>query len=82
MLLGALTFMLGSSRAPAPKTRKVPHEALYDALTGLPNRALMLDRADRMLAQARRQPGLLVGALFIDIDWFKDVNNKLRAGRR
>jgi len=77
VLLGALTFMLGRSRAPAPKTRKVPHEDLYDARTGLPNRALMLDRADRMLAQARRQPELLVGALFIDIDWFKDVNDKL-----
>ena len=37
----------------------------------------MLDRAERMLARARRQSGLLVGALFIDIDWFKDVNDKL-----
>ena len=30
-----------------------------------------------MLARATRQSGLLVGALFIDIDWFKDVNDKL-----
>jgi len=30
-----------------------------------------------MLARAGRQSGLLVGALFIDIDWFKDVNEKL-----
>jgi diguanylate cyclase (GGDEF)-like protein len=82
-LLGVLVFLLGSDRAPGPARstrtvpRKVPHEDLYDALTGLPNRALMLDRAERMLARAGRQSELLVGALFIDIDWFKDVNEKL-----
>jgi len=37
----------------------------------------MVDRAECMLARAGRQSGLLVGALFIDIDWFKDVNEKL-----
>ena len=37
----------------------------------------MLDRAECMLGRAGRQSGLLVGALFIDIDWFKDVNDKL-----
>jgi diguanylate cyclase (GGDEF)-like protein len=37
----------------------------------------MLDRAERMLARAGRQPGLLAGALFIDIDGFKEVNEKL-----
>ncbi len=37
----------------------------------------MLDRAECMLARAGRQSGLLVGALFIDIDWFKDVNERL-----
>jgi diguanylate cyclase (GGDEF)-like protein len=84
VLLGLLVFVLGSPRAPvsAPhpppkKTREVPNEALYDGLTGLPNRALMLDRAETMLARAGRQSGLLVGALFIDVDWFKDVNEKL-----
>jgi diguanylate cyclase (GGDEF)-like protein len=78
-LIGLLVFVLGGTRAPvrAPRSRKLPHEDLYDALTGLPNRALMLDRAERMLARATRQSGLLVGALFIDIDWFKDVNEKL-----
>ncbi len=33
-----------------------------------------------MLARASRDPGLLVGALIIDIDWFKDVNEKLGRG--
>jgi diguanylate cyclase (GGDEF)-like protein len=81
LLLGLLVFVLGAGRAPAPapapKTRETPAEDLYDALTGLPNRALVMDRAECMLARAGRQSGLLVGALFIDIDWFKDVNERL-----
>jgi diguanylate cyclase (GGDEF)-like protein len=79
-LLGLIVFLLGSPRSsstPAPKTRTVPNVDLYDTLTGLPNRALTLDRAERMVARAGRQSGMLAGALFIDIDWFKDVNLKL-----
>src|ERR1700677_165799 len=72
VLLGLLVFVLGagrgSPRVPRPKTRVAASEELYDPLTGLPNRALMLDRADCMLARSGRQSGLLVGALFIDID--------------
>ena len=84
VLVGALVFLIGGwrrstpvARRRAPRPREVPNEDLYDPLTGLPNRALMLDRANRMLARASRQSGLLVGALFIDIDWFQDVNEKL-----
>jgi diguanylate cyclase (GGDEF)-like protein len=81
VLAGLLVFLLGIGRprtaVPALKARKVPHEDLYDPLTGLPNRALMMDRAQRMLARAGRESGLLVGALFVDIDWFENVNEKL-----
>jgi diguanylate cyclase (GGDEF)-like protein len=84
VLLGLLVFLLGSGRARAPApapagppTREVPHEDLYDPLTGLPNRALMMDRAQRMLARAGRESGLLIGAVFVDIDWFKDVSEKI-----
>jgi diguanylate cyclase (GGDEF)-like protein len=82
-LFGVLVFVLGGGRAPvlvrvrAPQAPQAPAEDLHDSLTGLPNRALMLDRAECMLARAGRQSGLLVGALFIDIDWFKDVNERL-----
>jgi diguanylate cyclase (GGDEF)-like protein len=76
MLLGLFVFALGAGRISRPQERD-PQEDLYDDLTGLPNRALMLDRAQRMLARAGRESGLLVGALFIDIDWFQDVNDKL-----
>ncbi len=81
VLAGVLVFLLGADRAPAPASvaqeRPVPADDLYDRLTGLPNRALMLDRAECMLARAGRQSGLLVGALFIDIDWFEDVNERM-----
>ena len=51
--------------------------ATHDALTGLPNRALVLDRAEQLLARAARQPGMVAGALFIDIDDFKHVNDNV-----
>ena len=50
------------------------HQALHDSLTGLPNRALVLDRAERMLAAARRTHGS-ASLLFIDLDNFKEVND-------
>jgi diguanylate cyclase (GGDEF)-like protein len=59
------------------KTRELSHQALHDALTGLPNRALVLDRAERAIARTARQPGVLAGALFIDVDGFKHVNDNL-----
>ena len=36
------------------KTAELRHQALHDVLTGLPNRALILDRAAQMLARGRR----------------------------
>ncbi|HET6966239.1 MAG TPA: EAL domain-containing protein [Acidimicrobiales bacterium] len=53
---------------------RIQHQALHDALTGLPNRALILDRAGQMLARARRQQRP-VAALFVDLDDFKDIND-------
>ena len=52
------------------------HRALHDPLTGLANRQLILDRADRMLLRARRD-GQPVAALFVDLDNFKDTNDSL-----
>ncbi len=80
VVFAMLVLTLGTGRTRAlklvsEKTRELSHLALHDALTGLPNRALVLDRADRMLARAEREPGMLAGALFIDIDGFKHVND-------
>ena len=48
--------------------------AQYDALTGLPNRYLLLDRLDAAMQRAKRNNTLL-GVLFMDIDRFKQIND-------
>jgi diguanylate cyclase (GGDEF)-like protein len=53
---------------------EIHHQALHDTLTGLPNRALVLDRMDQMLRRGRRDKSS-VAILFIDLDGFKDVND-------
>ncbi len=79
LLLYLLLTLLTRSRNMAlrlveVRTAQLRHQALYDPLTDLPNRALVLDRAEQMLQRATRQP-LLIGALFIDLDNFKAVND-------
>ena len=56
------------------KTGQLRHQALHDALTGLPNRALIMDRAEQMLVHARRDR-TEASAMFIDLDGFKGVND-------
>ena len=53
------------------------HDAFHDALTGLPNRTLFLDRMGVALEQSRRHKGLAFGVLFLDLDRFKHVNDSL-----
>ena len=83
LALGLLAFtlvqVLARGRARAlrmveEKTGQLRHQALHDALTGLPNRALIMDRAEQMLVHARRA-GVEASAMFIDLDGFKGVND-------
>jgi diguanylate cyclase (GGDEF)-like protein len=53
---------------------ELAHQALHDALTGLPNRLLVAERLDDALARAQRT-GAGVAVLFIDLDRFKLIND-------
>lgn len=55
---------------------EVTHQAFHDTLTGLPNRALFLDRLTHALLRSSRAPAS-VAVLFLDIDNFKIVNDSL-----
>ena len=55
---------------------ELAHRALHDALTGLPNRALLTDRLFHGLAGSRRR-GSQLGVMFLDIDQFKVVNDSM-----
>ncbi len=57
------------------KTDELEYSALHDPLTDLPNRSLVLDRAEQILARARRLD-VSATALFMNIDGFKQINDR------
>jgi PAS domain S-box-containing protein len=53
---------------------RLTHDSLHDYLTGLPNRALLLDRLEAALTRSQRE-GREIAVLFCDLDGFKHVND-------
>jgi diguanylate cyclase (GGDEF)-like protein/PAS domain S-box-containing protein len=53
------------------------HDAFHDALTGLPNRALFMDRLGQSLRHSLRRKDMKFAVLFLDLDRFKVVNDSL-----
>jgi diguanylate cyclase (GGDEF)-like protein len=75
LLLGLTTWLLLDDRTRAFRTAKqAMHLALYDVLTGLPNRKLITERLSQALNTARRE-NIQAALLFIDLDRFKPVND-------
>jgi diguanylate cyclase (GGDEF)-like protein/PAS domain S-box-containing protein len=72
-LVGSLTDMTDRKQL----EERLRHAALYDGLTGLPNRALFLDRLERVITHARRDPDYRCAVLFLDLDGFKIINDSL-----
>lgn len=74
---GAVTHFQGvmldvSDRKQAEE--RVRQLAFYDALTGLPNRALFINRVEQSLAQTERD-GRLLALMYLDLDRFKEIND-------
>jgi diguanylate cyclase (GGDEF)-like protein len=74
--LHGLAGQASSALRNAHLVEQIRYQVLHDPLTGLPNRTLILDRADQMLARGQRDC-TPVSALFLDLDGFKEVNDTL-----
>jgi diguanylate cyclase (GGDEF)-like protein/PAS domain S-box-containing protein len=72
-LAGSITDITERKKAEAA----LAHDALHDALTGLPNRALLVDRVESALTRARRRHDRPVALLAIGLDRFELVNDTL-----
>ncbi len=56
---------------------KLAHDAVHDALTGLPNRKMLIERLRRSLERIRRGGESQFAVLFVDLDRFKTINDSL-----
>ncbi len=56
---------------------RLSHDAVHDTLTGLPNRALFIDRLERSVERGKRNPGHRFAVYLLDFDGFKSVNDRL-----
>ncbi len=83
LVFGLLGFVLGTGRTsgtgarPREDSRARPTKPCTTRSQACRTERLVLDRAEQMLGRSTRHPGTLAGALFIDIDGFKHVNDNL-----
>ncbi len=71
---GGIALLLSDISEQIDREQRIRRQASFDVLTGLPNRALLQDRMDQVLATAKRKK---TGAaiLFVDLDHFKEAND-------
>jgi len=72
-MTGSLTDVTDQKQA----EKKLLHNAFHDALTGLPNRVLFMERLTHALTKVKEGEGYTFGVLFLDLDRFKVVNDSL-----
>jgi diguanylate cyclase (GGDEF)-like protein/PAS domain S-box-containing protein len=68
---GSMTDITENKRIEA----QLLHDAFHDALTGLPNRALMADRLEQAIRRQKRYHDFGYALLYLDLDRFKDIND-------
>jgi diguanylate cyclase (GGDEF)-like protein/PAS domain S-box-containing protein len=76
---GQITHYIGIVQDISERVRmeeKLTYQTMYDSLTDLPNRHLLIDRLNQSIAQAQRDK-MLVGVVHLDLDHFKDINDTL-----
>jgi len=77
LLVALFSVVLRHTRSQLDEQRQqAVHDALHDALTGLPNRTLLADRVAQAVRTSRRTASMSA-LLLIDLDRFKEVNNTL-----
>ena len=77
VIIGIMTFLL--ARAVKQRNiyhKRLRHSALYDNLTDLPNRKLLIERAQQIVKNAKRHKDSYA-ILFIDLDGFKNINDNM-----
>lgn len=57
--------------------QRLLHDAFHDSLTGLPNRALFMDRLSVSIERCKRYENYLFAVLFMDLDHFKEINDNM-----
>lgn len=72
-LAGSVTDITRRKNAEA----QLLHDALHDALTGLPNRTLFLDRVQHSIRVSQRRTDYVFAVVFLDLDRFKIINDSL-----
>ncbi|MDH3584477.1 MAG: EAL domain-containing protein, partial [Phycisphaerae bacterium] len=80
-LVRAIRHLIESREARIQELRSVKsmlhHQASHDILTGLPNRAFLIDHLDRCMERARQNPAYHAAVIFMDLDRFKVINDSL-----
>jgi diguanylate cyclase (GGDEF)-like protein/PAS domain S-box-containing protein len=77
---GVPTRIVGSQTDITPRKEaeeRLRHEGFHDKVTGLANRSLFMDRLRNVLDRIKRQPGYLLAVIYIDLDRFSAVNERM-----